>query len=182
MSEEPGSFVYGRHFALLLGLAVMLLAVAGRLPPHGATARFALYGALYSSALALCVRGPVAVGRRLLFTALGTLVSAANAMLGLEAVHFQLGVPVALGHSLILICCACLGAAVYATLVRAFWRPTLTLAALLAASAACTLAVQGVLALHLELQSGGAWVAVSWWFAFSLALCYHDRPRIAVPG
>lgn len=173
MIGGSGSFRYARQFAALLGLAAVLLAVGGRLPLHDAITRFGLYGALYSAVLALTVRVRAGVARRLVFIALGTLSSAANAMLGLAAADFQQSSPVALGHSVILVVCAGLGALAYAALVRILWCPTLGPAVLLAASLGCALAVQGVLVLQLALQAGGAWVAVSWWFAFSLALWYH---------
>jgi hypothetical protein len=182
MTGRYGSFRYDRQFALLFGLALVLLTAGDWIPVHGALVRFGLYGALYSGALAVTVRGAASVGRRLMFLALGSLLSAANAGIGLEAAHLPDLLPGVLGREIILVSCAGLGAAAYSMLVRFVWSPALTATALLAATLGCMLAVQGVLMLHLAAPAGGAWVAVCWWFAFSLALWYHERPEIAIPG
>ena len=86
------------------------------------------------------------------------------------------------GSSGILVMCAGLGAASYAILVRIVWRVTLTPPAIASITAGCTLATLGIAALHVVLRAAGLWVALAWWFAFSLGLWYHDGLRKAAMG
>jgi hypothetical protein len=174
MTGRRGRFRYDLLAGELVVLSLALWGSGGRFPPHGAVARFALYGALYSAALSATVRGPATLGRRVLFVVLGTLSSAATALIGFEAAGIPHLLSFAVTPGVILTTCAALGAAGYLTLVRILWSPTLRAAALPAASLGCALAVQGMQMLQLAPRAGGAWVAASWWFAFSLVLWYED--------
>ncbi len=175
MTTDGGSFRYPRHFAVLICLTVLLTAANHWLPLRGPVARFGMYGALYSFSLAVAVRAAEPLRRKIQFVAQGALLSVSNAIVGIDASHLQSALPWAAGPSLILALCAGLGAAGYAVLVRIVWKAVLSPLAVVSMTLCCMLAVLGILALHLALRADGAWVAVSWWFAFSLGLWYHDH-------
>jgi len=174
MTAHGGVFHYPRHFAALIGLTALLTAANPWLPVHGPMARFGMYGALYSFSLAVAVRAPEPLWRRFEFIGLGSLLSLSNAIIGIDAARIQSALPGAVGPSLILAVCAGLGAASYVVLVRVVWKVALPPSGLLSMTLCCMLAALGSLALHLALRADGLWLAVSWWFAFSLGLWYHD--------
>ena len=179
LAAERDRFRYPLHFGVLTGLTVWVTAVTRWLPVHGPVARFGLYGALYSCSLAVAVRGTVPLRHRLEFIAGGALLSAVNVIAGIQASRMLSGLPGTIGPSLILASCAGLGAAGYAVLVRTVWHAALPPRALVSMALGCMLASLGILALHLTLRADGLWVAVSWWFAFSIGLWYHDGLRRA---
>jgi hypothetical protein len=191
MTMNGGSFRYPRHFFVLICLTAVLAAANRWLPVHGLLARFGMYGALYSFSLAVAVRAAAPAWRRLEFIALGALLSLSNAIIGIEASHIQSVLQGAFGPSLIVASCAALGAAAYTVLVRKVWKVALSPMALMSTTLCCTLAVLGMLAMHLAMRADGVWLAASWWFAFSLGLWYHDglkrsegptRPAIVAGG
>lgn len=177
MTTDGGAFRFRRHFAVLICLTALLTVANRWLPVHGPVARFGMYGALYSLSLAVAVRAAESVWRRLQFVALGALLSVSNVTVGIDASHIQSALPWAVGPSLILVICAGLGAASYAVLVRIVWKAALSPPAVVSMTLCCMLAALGVLALHLALRADGLWVAVSWWFAFSLGLWYRDGSK-----
>jgi hypothetical protein len=178
---DSGAFRYPRHFALLAWLAVLLAAGNRWLPVHGPVAWFGLYGALYSLALAVAVRRPQPLWRKGQFVLIGASLCVSNVIVGIDASRLPGVLVAAAGTSGILMVCAGLGAASYAILVCIIWRVTLTPLAIASITVLCSLATLGIAALHVVLRSSGLWVALAWWFAFSLGLWYHDGLRKPAP-
>ena len=110
---------YGRHFALLVGLAGLaaLLGQASVMP--GPVASFALYGAMHAGALALCLRAAQPLRRKLLFISLAALISLSIAFLGVHAAPLAAGPRGVSGLRSILAATSILGALSYGWLIRA---------------------------------------------------------------
>jgi hypothetical protein len=164
---------------LLACCAMALVATHSWRLSHGVlaslTLSFGLYGALHAAALAASLRAAHAVGRKLLFVALAVCLSMSSVGLSLFANRLMGGAAGLARPALLLALAAGAGAASYLLLIRGFWSarvsPWVFVSIVLGCVAAALLALMSGRLLH---ESGGPWIAVAWWFAFSAGLCYHS--------
>jgi hypothetical protein len=173
--------LYRRHFLLLAGFALLLVA-AGRIRlTGGLSTTFALYGSLHALALALSWRCPKSIGRCCLFIAVAAALSATTFQAGL------LGQPWigALVPGIGLYATACissmLGAAAYGIALRSFGVFPLNSGALVGISAGCAVATCAALFSIARFHFGQSWLAILWWFAYSGGLwCCERRRRLRI--
>jgi hypothetical protein len=170
-----GILNYERHFILLTCMAAVLAATSRFSPTHGAAASFGIYGALHASALAVTLRAPQPLWRKLLFVIIGASLSMLSATVSFYASRIIGRLPGMAGPALLLALSSALGAASYALLVRRYFGANLSLRALVSTTLGCTFATLAVLWSGIYLRGGGLWFAAFWWFAFSMGLWYHDR-------
>jgi hypothetical protein len=178
-----GHFYYRRHFVALSLLAALLAATRPLRPSLGIAATFGLYGALHSIALTASLRARGSAAGKLLFVSCATVLSAANAAMGLYSARFLGSVPSLARPVLLLAISAGLGAIGYAWLVRRFWFADLAYGAIAAIGVGCVAAslIVGVSG-AVPATSDGLWVAVAWWLAFSAGLAFCDRESIKIAG
>jgi hypothetical protein len=169
-----GILHYVRHFILLTCMAAVLAATSRFSPTHGALASFAIYGALHSSMLAVTLRAPQPLWRKLSFVAIGAALSALSATTSFYASHLIRRLPGMAEPALLLALSSALGAASYAFLVQRYFGANLSLRARASITLGCVLATLAVLWSGIYLRGGGVWFAAFWWFAFSAGLWYHD--------
>jgi hypothetical protein len=169
-----GILHYARHFGLLVCLAAVLAATRRWSPAIGVVATFGIYGALHASTLVVTLRAHPRAGRRLLFIAIASSLSMLSAALGVSASHFVGGSMGIARTASLLSLSSGIGAAAYASLIRRFFAAQLTLSAIVAIVLGCIVATLAMLVSGIHLKGGVLWVAVSWWFAMSLGLWFHD--------
>jgi len=169
-----GILHYARHFGLLACMTAVLSATGRWIPVPGVVATFGIYGALHASLLAFTLRGRQPTGRRLRFVAVAAALSMLSVSLGLGAGHIIGGSMGMTRPALLLSLSSGVGAATYASLVRRFFGAHLTWPAIVTIMLGCVLATLAVLASGFHLKGAGLPVAVSWWFAWSLGLWFHD--------
>ena len=174
-----GILYYLRHFGLLACLAAILAATRRWIPAIGVVATFGIYGALHASMFAVTLRARQPAGRRLRFVVIAASLSMLSVALGVWASHFIGGSMSMIQTALLLSLSSGIGAATYAGLIRRCFGAHLTLAAIVTVVLGCIAATMAVVVSGLYLKGGGLWVAVSWWFAMSLGLWFHDgRTRL----
>jgi hypothetical protein len=172
-----GILYYTRHFSLLACLAAVLAATRGWSPAIGVVATYGIYGALHASTLAVTLRARPPAGRRMRFVVIASSLSMLSVALGLLASRYVGGSMGMAQTALLLSMSSGIGAATYATLIRRFFGAHLTLSTIVTVVLGCIAATLAVLASGLYLKGGGLWVAISWWFAMSLGLWFHDGRR-----
>lgn len=171
-------FNFPRHFGLL-GLFTAALAVAGPRAGPGIGAQFALYGALHAAALTLSLAGGARLspGRRLLFVAMAAILALSTALLGLHGLRRLTGFG---GSACALVAaCAGLGAVAYGASIRGVlatplgvarrWSSKPIGATSLGCAAVAALSFTACRRFH---AASALWLAVPWWFAFSIGLWY----------
>jgi hypothetical protein len=168
---------------LLACFGLSLIALARLHPADDLTRDFALYGALHASALVFALRARLPVGRACAFIVMAAALSAMTLRVGLFAAQ-SLGTirPDAVLYT-VLGFSAAAGVAAYGILIRVSGLHALLGARALAmTSIGCSLAAPAALfsMTHLPLL-GRWWLAVLWWYAFSVSLWYAERPRSAAP-
>jgi hypothetical protein len=169
-----GILYYTRHFSLLACLAAVLAATRGWSPAIGVVATYGIYGALHASTLAVTLRARPPAGRRMRFVVIAASLSMLSVALGLCASRLVGGSMGMAQTALLLSMSSGIGAATYATLIRRFFAAHLTLSAIVTVVLGCIAATLAVLVSGIYLKVGGLWVAISWWFAMSLGLWFHD--------
>ncbi len=171
---HSGIFRYDRQIGLLTCVAALLAAIR---PPgfaSGVVGTFGIYGALHASVMVVTLRTKVPAGRRLLFVAIAGGLSMVSAAVALWANRVTGGSGVAQPAPLLCLSSG-FGAATYAMSIRRFFGVPLKAAAMGTIALGCVAATLAVVVSGLYLKGGGLWVAVSWWFALSLGLWFHDR-------
>jgi hypothetical protein len=167
---------YGRHF-FLLGLFAASLILWNRFAPaNRLITSFAVYGALHAVAFVLTLRSNAPLGRRVLFVVAAALLSMVTLEVGLAGTKVMAGSLGRWGLEAVLGVSSAIGAVCYGCLIRRFWVRGLSLGSLAAISAGCMLAT--LLAFHtLDRFSylGRGWLAVLWWWAFSLGLWWSRK-------
>ena len=167
--------VFARHFTVLTGMAVVLAATDHWRPSYGAISSFGLFGALHSSAIVMSLRESYPLLRSGLFVALAAGLSALTGALVLYGSRLVGMLPGMTGPWLLLALSSGIGAASYASLIRHFWMPDLTMGELISISLGCVVAAAAVLLAARLLQAfGGMWFAICWWYAFSAGLWYRQ--------
>jgi hypothetical protein len=170
-----GALYYGRHFMLIGGIAAVLAATSSWRPSQGAAVSCGLYGALHASTLAVSLRAPQPLRRKLLFVAIAASLSMLSVTMGLYGGRFIGTLPGMVGPYVLLALVSGFGAASYAVLVRRFWIADLPLRALVSITLGCVLVTLAVLMSGIPLKTvGSLWFAVFWWFAFSAGLWHHE--------
>jgi hypothetical protein len=140
----------------------------------GIVTTFGIFGALHAATLAVTLRARQRAGRRLGFVAAAALLSMLSVALALWAGRL-IGGPIGLVQpALLLSLSSGTGAAAYASLIRRFFGAHLTRPAIVTVVLGCVAATLAVLLSGLYLTGRGLWVAVSWWFALSLGMWFHD--------
>jgi hypothetical protein len=172
-----GHFLYPRHFSLLACFGVLLIAIARLHLADDLTLCFALYGALHASALVLALRASHSIGRECAFIAMAAVLSAITLRVGIFAAQSLGTLRVGVALYAVLGFSAAAGAAAYGILIRLSGIYTrLTGRALATASIGCLLAAPAALFTMKHLPFLGRWwLAVLWWYAFSVGLWYCDR-------
>lgn len=171
---------YGRHFVLLAGMTAVLALSRGSLVT-GVAATFGFYGVLHSTAIAVTLRNPAPLARRLIFIAMGGALSWLCATVGLYGARLIGPLPRILGPALLLAATASLGAASDGMLVRRCFAPDLSCRALAWIALGCAAATEVVLLSRLYLRAGALAFAAFWWFAFSIGFRHQDRRRPSGP-
>lgn len=176
-----GHFRYPRHFLLLAGFAV-LSGVVGRLPvPKDLSLTFAWYGAFHALALVLSRSARQSVGRSCLFVGTAAALSAMTFQVGVLGAHLLTGLVRNVGSYTALGVAAGTGATTYGISIRIFGLYKLSTGALAAISAACLLVSLLTLLILSRLHVLSLWwLAVVWWYTFSVSLWLCDR-RQRVP-
>jgi hypothetical protein len=169
-----GILYYTRHFGLLACLASVLAATRGWTPAIGVVATYGIYGALHASMLAVTLRARQPAWHRLRFVVIAASLSMLNVVLCLCASRFMGGSVGMVQPALLLSLSSGIGAATYAGLIRRFFGAQLPPSAIVTVMLGCIVATLAVLLSGIYLQSGGLWVAVSWWFAVSVGLWSCD--------
>jgi hypothetical protein len=168
-------FLYPRHFLLLAGFSVVLVALTRLRLLTDLSVCFAVYGALHASALVLALRSVQVLWRRCLFVVLAAGFSVLTVHLGLFAGRLTGGLPGNTSLYAVLGFSAAIGALAYGLLIRLFGYYALTIGRLALIAAGCMLAA--LLALY-SLQHahflGRWWLAVLWWYAFSGGLWFCE--------
>jgi hypothetical protein len=172
--QSMGILYYFRHFGLLACLAAVLAATRRWSPAIGIVATFGIYGALHASLLAVTLRARQPTGRRLRFVVIAASLSMLSVALGLGASRFIRGSMGMAQLALLLSLSSGIGAATYASLIRRFFGARLTRSAMVTVVLGCVVATLAVLLSGIYLNGGGLWVAVAWWFAFSLGVWFYD--------
>jgi hypothetical protein len=176
VSAAVGHFDYTRHFSLLTGLSLTLGVVNQLHPPANISAAFASYGALHATALVLASKADLSIGRRLLFIAASAVLCLMTLRMGILAGHIVGAGPGTLPLYEVFGFSAALGAVTYGILIRLFGLLPLTGITLTALTLGCTSASFVALFTERYFHSLGSWwIAVLWWYAFSLGLWRADR-------
>jgi len=165
------------HFALLSAAALLVVASPWRIAPALA-AEFALFGACHACSVAVSVQPRVPLFRRVLFVAAAALLSLSTARCGLYGIQVAAKLNPTAAPLVVLVAMAVLGALAYATLIRLaldYPMPSGSPALIAAACAIVTIAAYSVCR-HYRVF-GGAWLAIPWWFAFSLSLRVQEHRR-----
>ncbi len=180
---------YGRHFVLLLALAVGLaaalrvaavlapgpLAAPEFLSPAGIAIQFAIYGALHALALSSSLTARPSLARQVAFIAAAAAMSLATAWLTLVLVRRMSNLS---GPMPILIATAALGAWGYAGTIRWVLGLRLGVRSTLWMSLACAAAVAAAYPwVRHHPSAAGLGLAIPWWLAFSVALAAVDTRR-----
>jgi len=176
---------------MLLGLAALLyVTVLTRLDlPVAAIMFFSQESTLYALTIALALRPPPALGRRVLFVVLSPLFAAAATYCGSwfrDGVEFlvergggRLG---SYGEDTLTVAAiAAFGAAAYGFLLRQLWLPELSRSAPILIASACTV-VMLVMMRTVSLINSLHWFIVLWWCTFSGGLWWFCREGKGVDG
>jgi hypothetical protein len=178
---DSKALFYPRHF-LLLACFSMLIGVMSQLHLTGnLSGAFALYGALHAVALVLAVRSRQEVWRKCLFVGFAAALCVMTFHFGSIAREQSAALPGKVGLYSPLGLSAFIGAASYGSLIRLSGIYALTIAEVAAIAAGCVFAAYFSLftASHFHFL-GSWWLAVLWWFTFSVGLWYFDR-RHGIP-
>ncbi len=169
---------YGRHFAVLACLAVVL-AAASRWRPLGTVDSFGLYGALHALAVVVSLRRPGPLIRKLAFIIIASALSVFCVVLGFHGRYLIGALPGSVGPLLLLAMSSGFGTASYAALVKAFWIDDLSLRAMATMVLCCVSATLIAARIGgLPKSPDGLWLALPWWFAFSAVLrCFDPALR-----
>jgi hypothetical protein len=174
MTRERGQWLIGRHFGVLACMAAALI-LFGRWRSMGPLAAFAVYGALHALAIVVSLRNPQPLSRKLRFIAFAAALAVVSTALGLRGSTFLGALSGLVGPPLLLAVSAGFGAASYGMLLKAFWfddlSPRTIALIVLGCVAATTLALETDV---VPKTADGLWLALPWWFAFSLGLWCHD--------
>jgi hypothetical protein len=168
-------FLYTRHFLLLAGFSVVVVALTRLRLLTDLSVCSAVYGALHASAVVLALRSGQPLWRLCLFIVLAAVFSVLTLRIGLFAGHLTGGLPGNTSLYAVLGFSAAIGALAYGILIRLFGYFALTIAGLALIAAGCMLAA--CLALFSLQQAhflGRWWLAVLWWYAFSGGLWLCD--------
>jgi hypothetical protein len=172
-------FSYRRHFGMLaVGLIGIFLLSHWDLLKDQILVTFAINGAVHASSLALSLRTPITIVRKLLFIALAAVLSVFTLYIGIVGLVLFAVLPATERLYFVLGLCAVSGAITYALLIRLFWFKKFPSRSILAMAVACMFAVFGgfFARTHFEALDGWALAGV-WWFAFSGGLWYFDSSR-----
>jgi hypothetical protein len=176
-----GHFHYPRHFAVLAGAAVVLLALSrwGFLS-QAMLPTFAISGALHALALGVALHAPAALLRKCSFVALAAVLAALTLYIGILSLALLAVLPASARLYLTLGICSLAGAITYGSLIRLYWMRGLSSRFILAIAAGCALATFAAFLARRYFPFLAGWcLAAAWWFAFSGALWYFDT---RVPG
>ena len=168
---------YPRHFMLLTAVAALLFLSDRWHPLQAAIPACGLYGALHACMLVAALRIPRLAWKKTVFVGIASCL----AMLSVVAARLVTDrlATSGLGSPRVLLTLASgLGAASYGLLIRHFWSRDLQIGALAWVTLCCMMSTLLALPSGAYLHTvGGSWFAVIWWWAFSLALSYHDGRR-----
>jgi hypothetical protein len=176
VSTSVNHFLYPRHFLLLTGFSI-LLGVMSRLRfLSDLSVSFALYGALHASALVLAQRARHPIEQKCLFIAMAAGLSVLTLNVGIFGMHLTGTLPGNLGLYSVMGFSALTGAVSYGVLIRIFRIYELNAASIVVIAVGCTLAtyIAAYTLAHSQFL-GRWWLAVLWWYAFSVGLWYFDR-------
>lgn len=170
-----GHFYYARHFALL-AVATLLIFLLGHwdLLSDSLISSFAINGALHAIALAVTLRAPQIVWRKLVFISLASALSIFTLYVGIAGLVIFAALPGNERLYAVLGLCSISGAITYASLTRLFWLGKFSSRLILAMAVLCLLAAWLALFARFYLELGGWWLAAAWWFAFSGGLWLFD--------
>jgi hypothetical protein len=176
-SREARSIDGPLHFALLSAATLLVVASPWRIAP-GLGAEFALFGACHACSVGVSVQPRAAPFRQVLFVAAAALLSLLTARCGFYGIQVAAKLYPIAAPLVILVAMAVLGALAYATLIRRaldYPMPPGSPAPIAAACAIVTIAAYSVCR-HYRVF-GGTWLAIPWWFAFSLSLKVQEHRR-----
>ncbi len=163
--------MYSRHFLLLTAFAVLMVCLTRSTAAPGHYGAFALYGALHATSLVLAQPAPRLNVRACLFIAVAAGLSVLTLAAGMRTGVLVAGLPQPFGRYLLLAISAAVGAMIYGLAIR--WWGTVPLTARTVGKLAigCMLAAAaGLATLKAAAFAPSWWLAVLWWYAFSLGL------------
>jgi acyl-CoA synthetase (AMP-forming)/AMP-acid ligase II len=168
---------YSRHFLILTGFGVLVAWMSKSSLPYNLYSAFALYGTLHAAAMVLSLNPRRLTSRRCLFIAAAAALSVATVAVGMLGRQVAALLPETLGRYSLLAVSAAAGAVAYGIAIRLFGILALAPRAIAKISLGCMLAAAAAL---LTIRATGLvgpwWIAVLWWYAFSLGLwCFHGR-------
>jgi hypothetical protein len=171
-----GHFHYLRHFSVLGAAAVLLflLHYSGLLS-DSLLASFAINGALHALSLALALRSPQSILRKLAFIVFAAVLSVFTMYIGIIGLVLFAAVPGNERLYMVLGLCSLTGAIAYGSLNRMFWIRKFSPRNILAMAFFCLLATSLAFFIRAYSEALGAWwLAAVWWFAFSGGLWFFD--------
>jgi hypothetical protein len=172
-------FFYARHFLLLAGFSIVVAVMTWLHLLTDLNACFAVYGALHASALVLAIRAIQSLWRGCLFVAIAAALSIMALRVGLLGGHLSAALPGNAALYVVLGFSAATGALAYGISIRLFGFAELTLGGLALIAAGCVLAAfVALFTLSHSHSIGRWWLAVLWWYAFSIGLWFCDRPSL----
>jgi hypothetical protein len=171
-----GTFHYARHFGLLAAATVIVFLLGHwSLLSESLFAVFAINGALHAASLALTLRTPQSLARRLVFIAIAVALSVLTLYIGIICLVLFAVLPGNERLYVVLGVCSLSGAITYGSLIRIFWVRSFSSRVVLVMSVLCMLATS--LAFFARTYSdffGAWWLTAVWWFALSGGLWFFD--------
>ncbi len=139
---------------------------------------FAIYGALHAAALIMSLRARQSLRRVSLFIVLSAALSGVVVRIGIAGMQVSGPLPAYLTAYVVLGFSSMTGAVGYAVLVRLFAISGLGPREVVVISIACMSATHlAIFTLKHSHFIGSWWLAVLWWYAFSISLWYFDRAK-----
>ena len=170
--------LYWRHFAWLTVFSVLVALTNRWLLASDISLSFAIYGALHALALVLALRARQSLRRMTLFIGVAAALSVMALHAGLAALKLFGVLPGSSGLYAALGLAAMIGALAYGISIRRFKIYELRAGELALICVGCA---AGAYAAFLTLARfhvlGRWWLAVLWWYAFSIGLWYCDFRR-----
>ena len=171
-----GHFHYARHFSVLgVAAALLFLLHYSGLLSDSLLASFTLNGALHALSLALALRSPHSMLRKLAFIIAAAVLSIFTMYIGIIGLVLFAAVPGNERLYMVLGLCSLTGAITYGSLNRMFWIRKFSPRNILAMAFLCLLATSLAFFIRAYSEALGAWwLAAVWWFAFSGGLWFFD--------